>query len=66
VKSEAAAGEWRIVIPPQYHVGHEAHFAQVANRFVDYVNAPETMPAWEDAFMMAKYLVSTKGTEVGR
>jgi predicted dehydrogenase len=66
VKSEAAAGEYRIVIPEKYHVGHESHFAQVANRFVDYVNAPETMPAWEDAFMMAKYYVSTKGTEVGK
>ena len=66
VKAEAAAGEWHIVIPKQYHVGHEAHFAQVTNRFADYVNAPESMPAWEDAFMMAKYFVSTKGTEAGR
>jgi predicted dehydrogenase len=66
VKAVAADGEWRIVIPNQYQVGHEAHFAQVTNRFVDYVNAPESMPEWEDAFMMAKYYVSTKGTEAGR
>ena len=63
VKSQ---GEMRIAVPDKYRVGHEAHFAQVTNRFVDYVNAPETMPAWEDAFMMAKYYVSTKGVEVAR
>ena len=59
-------GEMRIAVPDKYRVGHEAHFAQVTNRFVDYVNAPETMPAWEDAFMMAKYYVSTKGVEVAQ
>ena len=58
--------EMRIVIPEKYRVGHEAHFAQVTNRFVDYVNAPDSMPAWEDAYMMAKYYVSTKGTEAGQ
>jgi predicted dehydrogenase len=61
-----ANGEMRIEIPEKYRVGHEAHFAQVTNRFVDYVNAPEAMPAWEDAYMMAKYYVSTKGVEVAR
>lgn len=66
VTAETANGETHIVIPPKYRVGHEAHFAQVTSRFVDYVNAPESMPAWEDAYMMAKYYVSTKGTEVGR
>ncbi|HXA51245.1 MAG TPA: putative oxidoreductase C-terminal domain-containing protein, partial [Candidatus Acidoferrum sp.] len=66
VTAEAANGEIHIAIPPKYRVGHEAHFAQVTNRFVDYVNAPDSMPAWEDAYMMAKYYVSTKGTEVGR
>ena len=66
VKAVQAGSEWHIAIPEKYRVGHEAHFAQVTNRFVDYVNAPESMPAWEDAFMMAKYYVSTKGTEAGR
>lgn len=66
VQAVAAGSEWHIAIPEKYRVGHEAHFAQVTNRFVDYVNAPESMPAWEDAFMMAKYYVSTKGTEAGR
>jgi predicted dehydrogenase len=66
VKAEGADGAVHIAIPQKYRVGHEAHFAQVTNRFVDYVNAPESMPAWEDGFMMAKYYVSTKGVEAGQ
>ena len=66
VKLETDGGELHVAIPEKYRVGHEAHFAQVTNRFVDYVNAPESMPAWEDAYMMAKYYVSTRGTEAGR
>ena len=66
VKAEGANGEMHIAIPEKYRVGHEAHFAQVTNRFVEYVNSPEAMPAWEDAYMMAKYQVSTRGTEAGR
>jgi predicted dehydrogenase len=58
---ERVKAELHVVIPQKYRVGHEAHFAQVTNRFVDYVNAPESMPAWEDAYMLAKYYVSTKG-----
>ena len=49
----------RIVIPEQFRVGHEAHFAQVTNRFFDYLRNPESMPAWENANMLAKYYVST-------
>jgi hypothetical protein len=66
VAAQGANGELHIAIPEKYRVGHESHFAQVTNHFIDYVNAPETLPAWEDAYMMAKYLVSTKGTEAGR
>ncbi len=56
----------RIVIPPQFRVGHEAHFAQVANGFFGYVQAPETLPAWERPNMLAKYTVTTAGVDLGR
>jgi predicted dehydrogenase len=55
----------RIAIPENFRVGHEAHFAQVANRFFDYVKSPQSMPAWEGPNMLAKYFVSTKGVELG-
>jgi len=59
-----AAGEALIVIPERYRVGHEAHFAQVTNRFFDYLKAPRSLPAWEKAYMLAKYYVSTRGVEM--
>jgi putative oxidoreductase-like protein len=57
--------EARLVIPGQFRVGHEAHFAQVTNRFFDYLKSPRTMPAWEKSNMLVKYFITTKGTEVG-
>jgi predicted dehydrogenase len=63
---EDRGGEFRVTIPDRYRVGHEAHFAQVTNRFFEYLRHPETMPAWETPDMLAKYYVSTKGTELSR
>jgi predicted dehydrogenase len=57
--------ELRIVIPETFRVGHEAHFAQVTNRFFEYLREPGTMPTWERANMLAKYWVSTRGVELG-
>jgi predicted dehydrogenase len=59
-------GELRLAIPRQFRVGHEAHFAQVANRFFEYVQAPGTLPAWERPNMIAKYAVTTGGVDLGR
>jgi hypothetical protein len=59
---EAIGGELRISIPERYRVGHEAHFAQVLAQFLEYLKAPQSMPAWERPNMIAKYYVSTAGT----
>jgi predicted dehydrogenase len=52
-------GEMRVTIPDHYRVGHEAHFAQVTRQFFAYLKDPQSMPAWEEAGMLAKYSVST-------
>jgi predicted dehydrogenase len=54
----------RVTIPDQYRVGHEAHFAQVTKQFFEYLKRPETVPAWENPNMLAKYYLSTKGVEL--
>jgi predicted dehydrogenase len=59
------AGALRIVIPERFRVGHEAHFGQVATRFFDYVESPQSIPAWEQPNMLAKYYVSTRGVDLG-
>jgi len=56
----------RVKIPDQYRVGHEEHFAQVTDRFLEYVKNPRAMPAWEKANMLSKYYVTTKGVELSR
>jgi predicted dehydrogenase len=63
---EDRGGEFRITIPDKYRVGHEAHFAQVASRFFEYLGNPPALPAWENPNMLAKYFVSTKGTELSQ
>jgi hypothetical protein len=61
---EDHGGRMRVTIPDQYRVGHEAHFAQVAKQFFEYMKHPETFPAWENPNMLAKYHVTTKGVEL--
>lgn len=57
-------GKMRLIIPDQYRAGHEAHFAQVTEKFFEYVKSPATLPAWEKSNMLLKYFVSTTGSEM--
>ena len=45
---------WAVTIPPVFDVGHEAHFAEVTNRFLGYLRGTP-MPAWEVPNMITKY-----------
>jgi hypothetical protein len=65
VAVEESGSEARLVIPQHFRVGHEAHFAQVTNKFSGYLKAPKTLPAWEQSNMLVKYFISTKGVEAG-
>jgi predicted dehydrogenase len=62
---EESGAEARLVIPEGFRVGHEAHFAQVTNKFSGYLKTPRTLPAWEKPNMLVKYFISTKGVEAG-
>jgi predicted dehydrogenase len=55
-----------ITIPERYRVGHEAHFAEVTNKFFEYLKTPQPMPSWEKSNMLVKYFISTKGVELSR
>jgi predicted dehydrogenase len=66
VAVEDRGTELHLTIPDTFRVGHEAHFAQVTANFLTYVNAPGTIPAWERPNMLAKYFVTTTGTEMSR
>jgi predicted dehydrogenase len=57
-------GEIHVVIPDRYRVGHEAHFAAVTKNFLRYLEDRSALPAWERPNMLAKYYVTTQGTEL--
>ncbi len=56
---------WQVIVPASYHVGHEAHFAQVARAFLACV-AKGTLPDWEVPDMIAKYYTTTRALEIAR
>ena len=58
--------EIRIAIPDRLRLGHEDHFAQVTQRFLQYVRDRGTLPAWERPNMLAKYYVTTQGARLAR
>jgi predicted dehydrogenase len=59
-------GELHITIPEPLRVGHEAHFAQVMQNMLKYVRDRKALPSWERPNMIAKYFVTTTGTELSR
>lgn len=63
---EDRGSEIRVTIPAALREGHEAHFAQVASSFLRFVRDRRTLPAWERPNMVAKYYVTTTGTELSR
>ena len=57
------SGEYQVMIPDSYHNGHEAHFAQVTEKFLEYFKSG-TMPTWEVPNMITKYYTTTKAYEM--
>jgi len=66
VTIEDLGEQMRVTIPDKYRVGHEEHFAQVTDRFLEYVKNPRALPLWEKANMLSKYYVTTRGVELSR
>ena len=59
------ANGWELVIPERYREGHEAHFARVTEKYLEYLKVGN-MPAWEVPNMIAKYYTTIKGLEKAR
>lgn len=63
IKPSAAGFE--VTVPASYHIGHEAHFGQVASQFLSYLKAG-AMPEWEVPNMLAKYFTTTQALRLAR
>lgn len=56
---------WQLTIPDKYRDGHEAHFSQVAAKYLRFL-AEKKMPAWEVPNMIAKYYVTTQALKLAK
>jgi len=56
---------WEVIIPDRYKEGHEAHFAMVTGKFLDFLDKGN-LPAWEVPNMIAKYYTTTTALEVAK
>ena len=57
--------EWLVEIPDSYRTGHEAHFGEVMERFLDY-KSKNKLPEWEVPNMLVKYYTTTKALELAK
>jgi len=56
---------WHVLIPEEFHIGHEAHFRAVMEAYLQYL-ADGRLPAWEVPNMLAKYYITTRALEMAR
>jgi len=55
--------EWHVIIPDKYRLGHEAHFAQVTQKYLKFL-VDGKLPDWEVPDMIAKYYTTTSALEM--
>lgn len=53
-------GTFKVVIPEEFKIGHEAHFGQVTENFLKYYEAGK-LPEWEVPNMISKYYTTIEG-----
>lgn len=63
--NKIADNVWQVQIPDKYRVGHEAHFGQVTENFLQYLKDGK-LPDWEVPNMIAKYYVTTQALEMAK
>jgi len=56
---------WKVEIPPKYSVGHEAHFGQVTELYLQYLKDGK-LPEWEVPNMITKYFTTTEGLKLAK
>jgi predicted dehydrogenase len=56
---------WRVTVPERYDAGHEAHFTQVTETFLQYLRDGK-LPDWETPGMLAKYATLMQAYRLSR
>lgn len=63
VMMQRQGSRWHIAIPDRYRIGHEAHFTQVTEKYLDFLEEGK-MPDWEVPNMITKYYLTTAALEM--
>ena len=63
VEFKKSGDSWEVFIPDSYKMGHEAHFAQVTEKFLQYLSEGK-LPDWEVPNMITKYNLTTQALEL--
>jgi len=56
-------GLWKLDVPDRYKVGHEAHFSQVTQKYLEYLEDGK-LPDWEVPNMIVKYYTTTEALKI--
>jgi hypothetical protein len=56
---------WKVIVPEPLKVGHEAHFAQVTAKYLEYLKAG-ALPEWEVPNMITKYYTTTSALNLAK
>lgn len=59
ISVKPSANGWEVITPDKYKVGHEAHFAQVTKKYLEYL-VDGKLPEWEKQNILTKYYVTTE------
>jgi predicted dehydrogenase len=65
IGATASGDGWQMTIPDRYRDGHEAHFSQVADKYIRFLSDGK-LPAWEAPNMLAKYYVTTQALKLAK
>ena len=58
ISLKKVSNSWEVIIPEKYNEGHEAHFARVTEKFLEFLKSGK-LPDWEVPNMIAKYYITT-------
>jgi predicted dehydrogenase len=56
---------WKLNIPEELKIGHEAHFGQVTEKYLQFL-VDGKLPEWEVPNMIVKYYTTTEGLKMAR
>ena len=65
IELEKEGVRWQLIIPEKYKIGHEAHFAEVAKKYMGFL-LDGKLPEWEVPNMIAKYFITTEALELAK